>query len=83
MATEIAMIKLCYQPSKFAGEELTEITATVSLSRPTDEAEISNTQITIHYLKRELQDKTLNEIYTYILNQAKQTLQIDVDEFPA
>jgi hypothetical protein len=82
MATDLMAIKLFYQPSKFKGEEIKEITAKVCLSRPKDEPETSATEIAIHYRKDELQDKTLNEIYEYILSQAKQTLQTDIDEFP-
>lgn len=82
MATEISAIKLYYTPSKFPGEEIKEITATVYLSTSVDGYETSSTETSVHYLKNELQDKTLNEIYEYILNQAKQTLQTDIDEFP-
>ena len=83
MTTEISGIKLSYAPSKFTGEEIKEITATVYLSKVKDNCEMSATDISIHYNKNELQDKTLNEVFDLVLNQVKQTLQTDITDFPA
>lgn len=83
MATEISGIKLYFTPSQFPEQEIKEITATVYISATENTYETASTEIAVHYLKSDLQDLTLNEVLAHVLNQAKQTLERDIADFPA
>ncbi|HIJ87950.1 MAG TPA: hypothetical protein HPP97_09760 [Desulfuromonadales bacterium] len=82
MTTEIFTINLCFTPSKFTGSEIKEITAKVQFNQTKNDCNESSTETTAYYSKTELQDKTLNEVYEYVLGQAKQTLERDIEHFP-